>query len=240
MLLYTDGLVERRDEALDAGLDRLARAAGTTDGPVDDALTALVERMLAEVDRPDDVCLLMAQWQAVELELELAGDLAGLRGARNQVRAWLGALQVDGEVVTDLVLAVSETLANAGEHGARLDATSVVRLAGRLEDGPDGQQVVLEVIDVGSWTVPAADAAADDHAAADLAQAVLPDSAVPVAPDADRGRGRNIIRHLVDEFSTERSPTGTVVRLSRRLPAPTASRDGRGPLLDDAPLDGAR
>ncbi|MEU5595352.1 SpoIIE family protein phosphatase [Streptomyces sp. NPDC020298] len=57
LLLYTDGLVERPGEGIDAGLARLATAvlAQNTDGP--GALESLLTSML-EGERRDDVCVL--------------------------------------------------------------------------------------------------------------------------------------------------------------------------------------
>jgi PAS domain S-box-containing protein len=58
LLLYTDGLVERRREAIDTGLDRLVAAVAQSPG--DDAAT-LVPRLasaLLEAGSDDDVCLL--------------------------------------------------------------------------------------------------------------------------------------------------------------------------------------
>ncbi|MEU2897814.1 SpoIIE family protein phosphatase [Streptomyces sp. NPDC001273] len=65
VLLYTDGLVERPPEIIDAGLDRLARAvtarpgdgAGSGSGSGSGSLGTLLETML-EDDRRDDVCVL--------------------------------------------------------------------------------------------------------------------------------------------------------------------------------------
>ncbi len=52
LVLYTDGLVERRDTGLDVGLDRLARAASV----VEDDLGEFCDRLLVEVgqEQPDD------------------------------------------------------------------------------------------------------------------------------------------------------------------------------------------
>jgi serine phosphatase RsbU (regulator of sigma subunit) len=58
-LAFTDGLVERRGEAIDAGLTRLARAAATTDpagGP--DALVESLVASMVDEDADDDVTLL--------------------------------------------------------------------------------------------------------------------------------------------------------------------------------------
>jgi PAS domain S-box-containing protein len=58
LLLYTDGLIERRGESIDRGLERLV-AAGA--GPIDD-LEAWADRLmaalLADEEHPDDVALL--------------------------------------------------------------------------------------------------------------------------------------------------------------------------------------
>jgi serine phosphatase RsbU (regulator of sigma subunit) len=56
LVLYTDGLVERRDEAIDTSLARLADAAGTTTDP-DEVCQRLLMRLGAE-DVGDDVAML--------------------------------------------------------------------------------------------------------------------------------------------------------------------------------------
>lgn len=57
VLMFTDGLVERPEEPIDRGLERLARTvqahAGETESPLEPVLAA----MLAE-ERRDDVCVL--------------------------------------------------------------------------------------------------------------------------------------------------------------------------------------
>ena len=57
LLLYTDGLIERRDRSLDQGLAALRSAgAGLADRPVDELCDELLARFAAAPD--DDVCLL--------------------------------------------------------------------------------------------------------------------------------------------------------------------------------------
>ena len=60
LVLYTDGLIERRPESLDEGLDRLARVL--VDGPHLEAAT-LANRIVAELcqDLGDDCCLLIVR-----------------------------------------------------------------------------------------------------------------------------------------------------------------------------------
>jgi hypothetical protein len=61
VLAYTDGLVERRGEYLDAGLERLRRFAGAASGPPDRLLDHVVT-MLAGESAADDVALLAMTW----------------------------------------------------------------------------------------------------------------------------------------------------------------------------------
>jgi serine phosphatase RsbU (regulator of sigma subunit) len=62
LLLFTDGLVERRDSDIDTGLDRLARCLGGL--PHDDAATTaerLVDQMVNVRRHEDDVCVLLCR-----------------------------------------------------------------------------------------------------------------------------------------------------------------------------------
>ena len=59
LLLYTDGLFERRDRSLDEGLDRLvAEFDRRRDAPLPTLIEELTAAMLADEQGQDDVCLL--------------------------------------------------------------------------------------------------------------------------------------------------------------------------------------
>ncbi len=58
LLLFTDGLVERRGEDIDTGLDRLLLAAATLHGDVTDDRLLLIADELREAGHDDDVTLL--------------------------------------------------------------------------------------------------------------------------------------------------------------------------------------
>lgn len=65
LLLYTDGLVERRGLSIDTGLERLAgvfRAAATLSP--DEAGDRILGEMLGADEHDDDVCLLLCRWAA--------------------------------------------------------------------------------------------------------------------------------------------------------------------------------
>ncbi len=62
VLLYTDGLVERRGEILDDGLDRLRDAARSVDGSLEHLLTEVVDQ-LTDTESSDDTALLGVRWR---------------------------------------------------------------------------------------------------------------------------------------------------------------------------------
>ena len=122
LVLYTDGLVERRDESLQCGLDRLAAAAqraGATDPEV--LCEALLEAMVpASATRDDDLAILVARvtWEEPapgvhRLEFEpVASSVALTRGFT------AGVLEGAGwrDRVDAAVLLVSELVTNAVRH----------------------------------------------------------------------------------------------------------------------------
>jgi PAS domain S-box-containing protein len=60
LVLYTDGLVERRGEPLDRSLDRLLAAVAAAPGPVDDLITTILAQLLDD-EPSDDVAVLAVE-----------------------------------------------------------------------------------------------------------------------------------------------------------------------------------
>ncbi len=83
VLLYTDGLVERPPEIIDAGLERLARAVAAAPGrrPGHGSLATLLESML-EDERRDDVCVLDIRVPRASRGSGPAGRAGGVRRHR--------------------------------------------------------------------------------------------------------------------------------------------------------------
>jgi serine phosphatase RsbU (regulator of sigma subunit) len=63
MIAFTDGLVERRGESIDVGMQRLATATATGHGPLDDLLTKIIGD-LADDRSEDDIAILALRWLA--------------------------------------------------------------------------------------------------------------------------------------------------------------------------------
>jgi serine/threonine-protein kinase RsbW len=151
IVLYTDGLVERRGEALDAGLARLGYLVAESplamhpEGLCDGLLQRLAEGGTA----PDDITLLAVEFEPLGKQLRhtFPARLEMLRVIRGEVRAWLGANGLEPSDVTDIVLACDEACANAIEHGSHGQATDTIDLVLRA----DGDELVVSVTDSGAW-----------------------------------------------------------------------------------------
>ena len=191
LLLYTDGLVERRDRSLDHGFAQLAdafRRAQAT--PVGELGAVLSREMLEGLEGGDDVCLLAVAFGSGDpFELELQSEASGLRSLRSELRTWLEARGVSGSDRDAVVIACSETAANAMEHGYRNGDGPVSVVA----DTAPGE-VTVAVRDRGAWRMPA-------------------------PGRAGRGRGLQIIESLMDEVVMDRG-RGTRVTMRRRLREP--------------------
>lgn len=84
LLLYTDGLVERRADGVDPGIEHMATVLADV-GPLaaadpDTAAEALLTRMLPHCPREDDICILLCHAEApVSVPLRSLGETAALR-----------------------------------------------------------------------------------------------------------------------------------------------------------------
>ncbi|HEX2312729.1 MAG TPA: GAF domain-containing SpoIIE family protein phosphatase [Thermomonospora sp.] len=61
LLLYTDGLVERRSVSFDETMERLVTAFAGADGDLDRVADVLLDRMMTDSAREDDTCLLLCR-----------------------------------------------------------------------------------------------------------------------------------------------------------------------------------
>jgi anti-sigma regulatory factor (Ser/Thr protein kinase) len=189
VLLFTDGLIERRGESLELGLARLREVACRC-GPEPQALLdGVAEGMLPEGRRADDVALLAVHPVAVAsppLRLRVPSDASQLVEVRAKLRRWLRTVGSANEEAEEIVLAASEACANAIEH-PRAPREPFVEV-----EASAGERVVsLLIRDTGGWEVE--------------------------GPAADRGRGLQIIERLMDRVERSESEDGTELRLVRVL-----------------------
>jgi len=149
VLLYTDGLVERRGEALDVGLRRLIEVTQGARSPTQ--LCSEIAARLIPAEADDDIAFLALQRAAVadELLLRIPAQASVLADVRQRLRTWLRAKDVSKDDVEKIVLACGEACANAIEH-AYMPGPAFFEIEGRRDNG----EVTLAVRDMGSWREP--------------------------------------------------------------------------------------
>jgi PAS domain S-box-containing protein len=191
LMLYTDGLVERRDVSLDDGIAHLsATVAGGLHLTVDDVADAALRELAPPGGYDDDIAIVVYRRPYAPLVIDQVVTADDLSDVRHQLASWLQSAAVPDEQVADIVLSVNEACANSIEHGYRARKPGNVRIYGEN----DGAQVHLQVSDGGSWK-PAS-----------------------VEPGV-RGRGLLLIRAVSDWLEMDCTPSGTTVDMSFNLSA---------------------
>jgi GAF domain-containing protein/anti-sigma regulatory factor (Ser/Thr protein kinase) len=189
LVLYTDGLVERRHEPLDEGLGRLADAVAAAPSDVEDLADHVIDTLVARADSADDVALLVVAFDGdlADLSMRIGTRPRELARLRHAVVTWLGRAGASGDACDEIVLAVNEAAANAIEHAyGPGDAAVDVRMRRRSLGS-----VEIQVRDFGRWRAG--------------------------RPDDGGGRGLMLIRNLMDDVTLDSTPDGTTVRMVHRL-----------------------
>jgi PAS domain S-box-containing protein len=197
LMLYTDGLVERREVSIDDGI---ARVSGTVASGLNLPADAIAEAVLTEMAPPtgydDDIAIVVYRQPYAPLKIEKPAVAEQLSDIRHRLAAWLGAAGIPEGMAADIILAVNEAAANSIEHAYRGRKPGKVRIEGEN----DGARVHVRIIDKGSWK-PA-----------------------PADPGV-RGRGLLLIRAVSDWLEMDCTPTGTAVNISFHLPAQTSPQE---------------
>ncbi|MBD0842370.1 MULTISPECIES: SpoIIE family protein phosphatase [unclassified Streptomyces] len=185
-VLYTDGLVERRDEDLDEGIAALERALAGATGTPQVVCDRLVRSAGVTADHDDDVAVLVLQHPArsgpdSELFRNAALELLGGVEAAPRARAFASGVLTSWRFPTELhdlgVLAASELVANSLQHGH-----PPMRLRLRRTD----RRLIVEVTD------------GDDH---------LPRRR-RAEPADESGRGIAIVATIASAWGSRRAPGG--------------------------------
>jgi PAS domain S-box-containing protein len=196
LMLYTDGLVERREVSIDDGIARVsATVAGGLNLPVDGVADAVLSAMAPSTGYDDDIAIVVYRQPYAPLKIEKAATAGQLSDIRHRLATWLRGAAIPEGMIADIVLAVNEAAANSIEHAYRGHKPAKVRVEGEN----DGARVHVRIVDKGSWK---------------------PESADPGV----RGRGLLLIRAVSDWLEMECTPSGTTVDMSFRLPAVASSQ----------------
>ncbi|KAA9165641.1 SpoIIE family protein phosphatase [Amycolatopsis acidicola] len=184
---YTDGLVERRSQSLDVGLDLLRQVV--TAESANNVCAHVMAKLIGDDPPEDDVAVLALRRQdranLAALSMTLPAMPESLKEIRTAMRRWLSATGADDETSGDLLLAVGEACTNSVEH-AYGPAGGTVSLHLELE----GSDVVATVRDRGRWRAPRG---------------------------SNRGRGIMLMRKCCDHVELEQTDEGTTVTIRRGL-----------------------
>ncbi len=152
LVLYTDGLVERRDRSIDVGLDELLRAVGEGPREPEQLVEHVLARMIGDGERGDDIALLAVRIMAVapqSLHVHVPSEVGSLAVVRDALRVWLGGAPLSRTEAQDVVLAVWEACANAVEH-AGMTSDGFIDVHVDVIDS----RVRVTVQDQGEWVPP--------------------------------------------------------------------------------------
>ena len=195
VVLYTDGLIERRGQDIDRAIDVLGALIAEEPGASPAVLLTKVGAAIGPTD--DDVALLVASVDVEQLafEMQISADPKMLGGMRRRLEAWLMHRGVDEADVVDVILCVSEACNNAIEHAYRGNGDGPVDVTVNRE--ADALRIVVE--DHGLW--------------------------LDQESSEERGRGLMLIRNLMHSTAIETGLHGTRVTFTRRLGAVQATAE---------------
>jgi PAS domain S-box-containing protein len=193
LLLYTDGLAERRGKAISAGIAAVS-AALLEDrlAPIDRLADGLMRGFRpAEGGYFDDVAVLAYRHLGQDdarLAYSFGSSPEELAPARQALRTWSARVGLGRQAASNLLIAVGEACANAIEHAHRFDGRRSL-LSGWVE----GEDVHVVVSDSGRWRPSGSN------------------------PDQNRGHGLRLIRGLVPGATVDSTEDGTTVRMRVRI-----------------------
>jgi PAS domain S-box-containing protein len=199
LMLYTDGLVERRNQPLDKGIDAAAVtvAEHAHDHP-DDVADRVMSAMTPAAGYEDDVAVLVYRHPPAPLTVQVtADDPSCLALLRARLRQWLPAAGIGRREATDILIAAGEAMANAVEHATAGRPAEAAPVRVTLTARATHSMVQLTVADTGTWRSPPADREQP-------------------APGT-RGHGVIFMHTLMDDVTIDPSAHGTTVILTKEL-----------------------
>jgi len=189
LMLYTDGLVERRRHSLVDGIHRAGSVVQEGRAtPVDELAGGVMTALAPEGGYDDDVALLLYRHPA-PLEVSFPAESSQLAPVRKALRNWLAQCGLPAQTVQNVLVAAGEACANAIEHGHRHAPGSRIRLraTATVDD------LTLTVADTGRWKVPQPEV------------------------NTHRGRGITLMRALMQRVTITPGEAGTTVDMHTRI-----------------------
>lgn len=152
LMLYTDGLVERREDLIDDGIRRAGEVlAETVEEPADVVADAVLGRLAPRGGFDDDVAIVVYRRPPAPLEIDVMATPDRLADIRDQLTKWLRATGIPDDLAGDIVLVVNEACTNSIEHGYRDAEPGRMLVCAEAE----GRGITIHISDFGSWKRPA-------------------------------------------------------------------------------------
>ncbi|MGW1740337.1 SpoIIE family protein phosphatase [Nocardia sp. NPDC001965] len=196
LVLFTDGLVERRGEDIDEGFTKIADIlAHTAEKLPRQVADSVLSALRPEGGYDDDIAMVVYRQPPAPLRLDVPARPDRLAMLRRTLTAWLSSAAVPHNLTSDLVAATNEACSNSIEHAYQNGGGEAERVV--LTAECVGDRVVIETTDTGTWRPRPAD-------------------------PGPRGRGIDMMRALTEELEIDHHlGPGTRVRMSVTLPAIT-------------------
>jgi anti-sigma regulatory factor (Ser/Thr protein kinase) len=149
LMLYTDGLVERRGPSIDDGLERLRELVSGLDD-VEAVCTDVVDRMVSD-EPDDDVAAVAARLPALseDLRTRWPAQPDALVAVRHLLRRWLRVHGASEEEAYEILVACQEACANAVEH-----AYAPGRAHFEVDASSREARIRITIRDRGRWREP--------------------------------------------------------------------------------------
>ncbi|MBJ8346029.1 SpoIIE family protein phosphatase [Antrihabitans sp. YC2-6] len=185
IVVFTDGLVERRTMPIDAGFDAVAGLLSEAAERTADEVADMVLAGLQPAEGyDDDVAMVVYRQPPALLVLDVDAQPTQLAVIRRALQRWLSAASIPPLLADDVISAANEICTNSVEHAYRNQTPERVILSARADPG----ELIVTVADTGTWIPPAADPGL-------------------------RGRGLPMARALTDDVQIEHMERGTAVTM---------------------------
>ncbi|MGN9909631.1 SpoIIE family protein phosphatase [Phytohabitans sp. LJ34] len=193
LVWYSDGLLERRHEIIDVGLDRLARTAETLrDADPQAWCDRVVTAMTEGSATTDDVVVMCLLLGGITAPADVAGVLRltlhsvrDLPTTRRALRTWSAAHDLSADQTDALLMTANEALINSLEHAYHGRPVGPVTLTAARGER---REIRVEVDDRGRWR--------------------------PSSTDGERGRGLDLINQMARRVVVNLSRHGTRVTIT--------------------------
>jgi anti-sigma regulatory factor (Ser/Thr protein kinase) len=189
LMMFTDGLVERRGQSIDDGIARVADImTQQSNSPVDVVAEVVLRELAPPGGYDDDVAVVVCRPPVTPLRIDDAAAPTRLAPIRRRLNAWLRLAAVPRGLAASIILATGEACANSIEHAYRGRPPGTLHVHADLDD----DEIRVTIVDHGSWAPPSAE-------------------------PCTRGRGLPLIEALSDEAHVSPTAEGTTVTMTFSL-----------------------